>query len=158
MAAIVAAARPVRVSKPDGKGVDGRSVLRVLGLGIHGSEEVELSLETDGGDAAADAALLDQLLELLGAAGHEVSPIDGGHVLVGVSASPGAAAGVVERMAARAAPRPAEPEETPRSPKPGAGRARCRRHRLPHAPHDDRRRSGGAAGRGDHGRRSRAAR
>ena len=68
-AAIVAAGRSVRVSKPAGTTVDGRSVLGVLGLGIRGSEEVELSLEEADGGNAAEAALLEQLLELLGAAG-----------------------------------------------------------------------------------------
>ncbi len=111
VAAIVAADRPVLVSKPDGPRVDGRSVLRVLGLGIHGSEVVELSLEIADGDAAADIELLDQLLDLLGAAGGAGADAGVDRLLVGVPASPGAAAGVVERLAGQAAPRPAGPAE-----------------------------------------------
>ena len=111
MASIVASGRPVRVGKPDGKSVDGRSVLRVLGLGIHGTHDVELLLDPADGDAEADAALLDRLLELLGAAGPAIPGAEDGRVLVGISASHGTAAGVVARMADRAAPRPAEPAE-----------------------------------------------
>ncbi len=112
VAAIVASGRPVRVGKSDGQSVDGRSVLRVLGLGIHGSGVVELLLDPADGDAATDALLLDQLLELLDAAGQEfasTAALDG--VLVGISASRGTAAGVVVRMAARPGPRPARPAD-----------------------------------------------
>jgi phosphotransferase system enzyme I (PtsI) len=112
VAAIVASGRPVRVARPDKRSVDGRSVLRVLALGILGTQEVELSVLEDDGHAEADAALLDQLLELLGAAG-QVTAVADGRVLVGISASPGAAAGAVERMADRAAARPAEPSDDP---------------------------------------------
>ena len=99
VAAIVEAGRPVRVSRPGGTSVDGRSVLRVLGLGIHGGEDLELTLD-DGGDDTAAGRLLDGLLGLLGASSE---PEDGdlGTVLVGISAAPGAAAGTVARMAGR---------------------------------------------------------
>jgi phosphotransferase system enzyme I (PtsI) len=89
VAAIVASGQPVRVGRPGSEGVDGRSVLRVLGLGIHGGEEVELSIDGDSGDA-----LLAELLALLGCDQPE-------GVLQGIGAAPGAAVGPVARMAGR---------------------------------------------------------
>ena len=57
-----AAKQPVKVTiaKPGGDPVDARSVLFVLSLDVRGGEEVVLSAEGDGADAA-----LDELTELL---------------------------------------------------------------------------------------------
>jgi phosphotransferase system enzyme I (PtsI) len=111
--AIVASGRPVRVGRPDGASVDGRSVLRVLGLGIHGGDEVELSLDADDDDTAA-ASLLTGLLALL----HCDGDGDGG-TLKGIGAAPGTAVGPVARMA----PRPALPDDGQAAADPDAGEA-----------------------------------
>jgi len=51
---------PVKVAKEGGDPVDARSVLLVLSLDVRGGQEVVLSAEGDGADAA-----LDTLTELL---------------------------------------------------------------------------------------------
>ena len=51
---------PVKVGRPGLPGVDARSVLMVMSLGIKGGEEVELTAEGDGADEA-----LEGLVELL---------------------------------------------------------------------------------------------
>ena len=54
--------QPVKITirKGDGDPVDARSILMVMGLAVGNNEEVTLSAEGDGADAA-----LDQLVELL---------------------------------------------------------------------------------------------
>jgi phosphocarrier protein HPr len=51
-----AAKLPVKVTlgKPGGQAVDARSILAVLGLDIRGGEEVVLTAEGEGADAALD--------------------------------------------------------------------------------------------------------
>ena len=44
----------VRIAKPGGNAVDARSVLFVLGLDVRGGDEVVLSADGDGADAALD--------------------------------------------------------------------------------------------------------
>jgi len=51
----------VTIAKTGGDAVDARSILMVMGLGVANNDEVTLSAEGDGADAA-----LDQLVELLG--------------------------------------------------------------------------------------------
>ena len=45
----------VRITNEAGKNVDATSMLGVLSLGVHGGEEVVLSADGDGADAALDA-------------------------------------------------------------------------------------------------------
>ncbi len=45
---------PVRIAKPGGPAVDARSILMVLGLDARCGDEVVLSAEGDGADAAID--------------------------------------------------------------------------------------------------------
>lgn len=58
-AAVVRAASglnpPVRISRPGGEAVDARSILSVLGLDAHQGDEVVLSADGPGADAAVDA-------------------------------------------------------------------------------------------------------
>ena len=62
-----AAKLPVKVTlaKPGGQAVDARSILSVLGLDIRGGQEVILSAEGDGAEAALDelAALVSRDLD-----------------------------------------------------------------------------------------------
>ncbi|UTI66353.1 HPr family phosphocarrier protein [Paraconexibacter antarcticus] len=51
---------PVKIGRPDADPIDARSILGVLGLGVKGGEEVVLSAEGDGADAA-----LEELVALL---------------------------------------------------------------------------------------------
>jgi phosphocarrier protein len=51
---------PIKVGRPGQPGVDARSILLVMALGVKHNEEVELSAEGEGADAA-----LDSLVELL---------------------------------------------------------------------------------------------
>ena len=44
----------VKIGKPGGTAVDARSVLFVLGLDVRGGDDVVLSAEGDGADAALD--------------------------------------------------------------------------------------------------------
>ena len=44
----------VKIGKPGGNAVDARSVLFVLGLDVRGGDEVVLSADGDGADAALD--------------------------------------------------------------------------------------------------------
>jgi phosphocarrier protein len=55
----------VRIAKPGGNAVDARSVLFVLGLDVRGGDEVVLSAEGEGADAALDelVALLERDLD-----------------------------------------------------------------------------------------------
>ena len=46
---------PVRIAKGDGPAVDAASILRVMALGAKHGEEVTLSAEGDGADAALDS-------------------------------------------------------------------------------------------------------
>jgi len=59
--AVTATGLPVTIAKTGGDAVDARSILMVMGLGVANNDEVTLSAEGDGADAA-----LDQLVELLG--------------------------------------------------------------------------------------------
>ncbi|MER5968792.1 MULTISPECIES: HPr family phosphocarrier protein [unclassified Streptomyces] len=45
---------PVTIAKPDGTPVNAASMLAVLGLGAQGGEEIVLSSEADGAEAALD--------------------------------------------------------------------------------------------------------
>jgi phosphocarrier protein len=56
---------PVTIAKADGAPVDARSILLVLTLGVGHGDEVVLSAEGEGADAALDslAALLEQDLD-----------------------------------------------------------------------------------------------
>jgi phosphocarrier protein len=58
--AVTATGLPVTISKSGGDPVDARSILMVMGLAVGNNEEVTLTAEGDGADAA-----LDQLVELL---------------------------------------------------------------------------------------------
>lgn len=58
---------PVTIGRPDAEAIDARSILGVLGLGVKGGEEVVLSADGDGADAALDA-LVDLLARDLDAA------------------------------------------------------------------------------------------
>ena len=55
----------VRIAKPGGNAVDARSVLFVLGLDVRGGDEVVLSADGEGADAALDelVALLERDLD-----------------------------------------------------------------------------------------------
>jgi len=52
---------PITIAKVDGDPVDARSILMVMGLAIRHDDEVTLTADGDGADAA-----LDQLVDLLG--------------------------------------------------------------------------------------------
>jgi phosphocarrier protein len=58
--AVAATGLPIKVGRVGGPAVDARSILMVMGLGVKHNEEVELTAEGDGADAA-----LDSLVELL---------------------------------------------------------------------------------------------
>ena len=58
--AVTATGLPVTIAKAGGDPVDARSILMVMGLAVGNNEEVTLTAEGDGADAA-----LDQLVELL---------------------------------------------------------------------------------------------
>lgn len=51
---------PVKIGRPDADPIDARSILGVLGLGVKGGEDVVLTAEGDGADAA-----LEELVALL---------------------------------------------------------------------------------------------
>jgi phosphocarrier protein len=51
---------PVKIGRPDADPIDARSILGVLGLGVKGGEDVILSAEGDGAEAA-----LEELVALL---------------------------------------------------------------------------------------------
>ena len=53
---------PVTIAKPDGDPVSARSILSVLALDVHHGDEVVLSAEGEGAEAALDE--LAQLLEV----------------------------------------------------------------------------------------------
>ena len=57
--AVSATGLPVTIAKSDGKPVDGRSILLVMGLAVGNNDEVTLAAEGENADAA-----LDQLVEL----------------------------------------------------------------------------------------------
>jgi phosphocarrier protein len=56
---------PVTIAKPGGEPVDARSILMVLGLDVRGGEQVVLSADGDGSEAALSAlrALLETDLD-----------------------------------------------------------------------------------------------
>lgn len=58
--AATATGLPVQICRPGGEPVDARSILGVMALGAKHGEEVELTAEGDGADAA-----LDELVALL---------------------------------------------------------------------------------------------
>lgn len=58
--AAAAAGVPVRIAKAGGEPVDAASILGVMSLGVSHGEEVVLTSEADGADAA-----LDKLVEML---------------------------------------------------------------------------------------------
>ena len=58
--AVTATGLPVTIAKAGGDPVDARSILMVMGLAVGNNEEVVLTAEGDGAEAA-----LDQLAELL---------------------------------------------------------------------------------------------
>jgi phosphocarrier protein len=58
--AVTATGLPVTIAKGDGDPVDARSILMVMGMAVGNNDEVTLTAEGDGADAA-----LDQLVELL---------------------------------------------------------------------------------------------
>jgi phosphoenolpyruvate-protein phosphotransferase (PTS system enzyme I) len=99
VAAVAAAGQPVRIARAGGVPIAATSLLRVLGLGIHGGESIELSIDTPA-DQESARRLLDELLVLLGAS-QPADDHEAGRRLVGVSACAGAAVGIVMRMADR---------------------------------------------------------
>ena len=53
--AVTAAGLPVTIAKPGGEPVNARSILSVLALDARGGEQVVLTADGDGADAALDA-------------------------------------------------------------------------------------------------------